>query len=106
MFTSKVDSENITELEGIVDGMEAADVKTNLDEIVTYNGYMELLWYWWPSVKDTISPNSPNPIKQSCSSFIATGNMTVDGGIVLGHNMMNDNYYPQYNMNQYILLCH
>ena len=79
MFTPKVDSENIMEMQGIVEGMKAADVITSLDEIVAYNGYMELLWYWWPSVKDTISPNSPDPKKQSCSSFIATGSMTAMG---------------------------
>jgi len=98
MFTPKIDSENITELKGIVEGMKAANVKTNIDEIVTYNGYMELMWYWWPSVKNTISPNSPDPRKQSCSSFIATGSMTSDGGIVLGHNMMNAYYYPPCNI--------
>jgi len=64
MFTPKVDIENITEIDGIVEGMKAAGVITTRDEIVAYNGYMELMWYWWPSVKDTISPNSPDPIKQ------------------------------------------
>jgi len=98
MFTHKIDIENITEIDGIVEGMKAAGVITNRDEIVAYNGYMELLWYWWPSVKDTISTNSPDPKKQSCSSFIATGNMTADGGIVLGHNMMNAYYYPLCNI--------
>jgi len=29
-----------------------------------------------------------NP-KEACSSFIATGHMTKDGGIVLGHNTMS-----------------
>jgi hypothetical protein len=94
MFTPKVNTENISEINGIVEGMEAAGIKTTRDEIVTYNGYNELLDYWWPSVKDTISPNSPDPIKEGCSSFIATGSMTADGGIVLGHNMMNSYYNP------------
>jgi hypothetical protein len=98
MFTSKVDIENITEIDGIVEGMKAAGVITNRDEIVAYNGYIELLWYWWPTVKDTVSPNSPEPKKQACSSFIATGSMTADGGIVLGHNMMGDYYNPLCNI--------
>jgi len=98
MFTPKVDIENITEIDGIVEGMKAAGFITSRDEIVAYNGYMELMWYWWPSVKDTISPNSPDPIKQACSSFIAPGSMTVDGGIVLGHNTMNHYYYPLCNI--------
>jgi hypothetical protein len=94
MFTLKVDLENITEINGIVEGMKAAGVITTRDEIVAYNGHMELLWYWWPSVKDKISPNSPDPKKQSCSSFIATGSMTANGGIVLGHNTMDGYFYP------------
>jgi len=98
LLTPKVDFENITEIDGIVEGMKAAGFITSRDEIVAYNGYMELIWYWWPSVKDTISPNSPDPKKQSCSSFIATGSMTADGGIVLGHNTMNDYYYPLCNI--------
>jgi hypothetical protein len=94
MFTPKVDIENITEINGIVEGMKMAGVAINRDEIVTYNGYMELLWNWWPSVKDKISPNSPDVNKEACSSFIATGSMTADGGIVLGHNTMSASFYP------------
>ena len=98
ILTTKVDSENLVEIDGIVEGMNAVGDSTSRDEIVTLNGYMELMWYWWPKVKDTISINSPDPIKQSCSSFIATGNMTTDGGIVLGHNTMNDYYNPFVNI--------
>jgi hypothetical protein len=54
--------------------------------------------YWWPTVKKSISPNSPDPKKESCSSFIATGSMTADGGIVLGHNTMSSFYYPLCNV--------
>jgi len=88
ILASKVDSENLAEIDGMVEGMKAAGILTTRNELVALNGWMELLWYWWPTVKDTISPNSPDPKKQSCSSFIATGSMTADGGIVLGHNTM------------------
>jgi hypothetical protein len=98
MFTPKVDTENIEEIDGIVEGMKAAGELTNRDEIVTYNGSTELMGYWWPTVKDTVSPNSPDPKKESCSSFIATGSMTADGGIVLGHNTMSGFYYPLCNI--------
>ncbi len=98
MFSPKVDAENLDEIDGIVEGMKAAGVVTTRDEIVTYNGYTELDGYWWPTVKDSISPNSPNPKKESCSSFIATGSMTADGGIVLGHNTMSGFYYPLCNV--------
>jgi hypothetical protein len=88
ILTVKVDSENLAEIDGMVDGMNAAGILTTRDELVALNGYMELIWYWWPTVKDSFKTNSPEPKKQSCSSFIATGSMTADGEIVLGHNSM------------------
>ncbi len=98
MFTPKVDPENLEEIDGIVEGMKAAGVTTTRDEIVTFNGNAEIIGYWWPTVKDSIAPNSPTPIKESCSSFIATGSMTVDGDIVLGHNTMCPYFIPQHNI--------
>ena len=37
MFTPKTDTENLEEIDGIVEGMKAAGVLTTRDEIVTYN---------------------------------------------------------------------
>ncbi|MBI5477059.1 MAG: phospholipase [Ignavibacteriales bacterium] len=88
MFTPKVDSELVDEINGMVDGMKAAKYFATRDELIALNGFFELAWYWWPTVKDSISPNAIEPKKQSCSSFIATGSMTTDGKIVLGHNSM------------------
>ncbi len=98
MFTPGIDVENMKEMEGIVEGMRAAGEITTRDEIIAYNGSTEFMGYWWPQVKDSISPNSPDPKKESCSSFIATGDMTADGGIVLGHNTMSSFYYPECNI--------
>jgi hypothetical protein len=88
MFTPKIDSELVAEINGMADGMKAAKYFATRDELITLNGFFELAWYWWPTVKDSISPNAIEPKKQSCSSFIATGSMTTDGKIVLGHNSM------------------
>lgn len=88
ILTSKVDEENLAEINGMVEGMKAAGVSATLDELVTLNGYMELIWYWFPTIKDSVNSNPPEPRKESCSSFIATGSMTADGKIVLGHNSM------------------
>jgi hypothetical protein len=92
--TPKVDSEDIAEIDGIVEGMNAAGDSTSRDEIVALNGFMELDGYWWPSVKDSMNINSIDPPKESCSSFIATGSMTHDGKIVLGHNSMDGYEVP------------
>jgi len=97
MFTPKVDSELVAEIDGMVEGLNAAGISFTRDELITHNGFFELTWYWWPKVKDSISPNAIVPEKQSCSSFIATGSMTTDGGIVLGHNSMVD--FPESDCN-------
>ncbi|MFA6128166.1 MAG: C45 family peptidase [Bacteroidales bacterium] len=94
----KIDPEIMTEIGGIVEGMKAAGVNASRDELVTYNGNIEIIGYWWPLVKDKYSPNAPTPPKESCSSFIATGTMTADGKIVLGHNTMTGFYYAYCNV--------
>jgi hypothetical protein len=97
MYTPKVDPESLAELGGMSDGLAAAGAVHSVDELIAYNGWFELAWYWWPAEKKKINSNSPNPSKQSCSSFIATGRMTADGGIVLGHNSMVG--YPEADFN-------
>src|SRR5580658_170630 len=90
-----IDPEDRAELQGIVEGMNAAGVATTYDEMVTFNAELELEWYWWPLAKKELTGDSDDVKKprQSCSSFIATGRMTRDGGIVLGHNTMD--YYVE-----------
>jgi len=67
-------------------------VGATLDDLVAYNAFMELESYWWPEVNKKLSGGATvvTPPKQSCSSFIATGSMTRDGSVVLGHNTMSD----------------
>jgi hypothetical protein len=88
MFTPKVDAENLAEIDGIVEGMRAAGVVSTRDEIVAHNGSIDLTGYWWPKEKKNLESKAPDPPKQSCSSFIATGSMTADGRVVLAHNTM------------------
>jgi hypothetical protein len=89
MFTRKIDKENLAELDGIVEGLQAAGVISSREEIIAYNAYWELAWYWWPEELKKIKDGKEKIDKQSCSAFIATGSMTADGGIVLGHNTMS-----------------
>ena len=98
LFKGKIDPENAAEIDGIIEGMAAAGVLMGRDELVAYNGSSELLGYWWPSVKDAFSPNAPERSKQNCSSFIAAGKMTADGGIVLAHNTWSDYFYAVANV--------
>jgi hypothetical protein len=94
MFTAQIDSESLAEIDGIVEGGQIAGISTSRNEMIALNGSIEFMGYWWPSVKDTISPNAPDPKKESCSSFIATGTMTTSGTIVLAHNTWSSYFYP------------
>lgn len=91
-MTPAIDSENREESLGIVDGLQAAGILTTLDELVAYNACMELEEYWWPEVKKKMdgAATAVTAPPQACSAFIATGRMTKDGGVVLGHNSICD----------------
>lgn len=98
MFVPRIDPENRAEINAIVEGMRAHNVRTTSDELIAYNGWKELLWQWWPTIKDTISPNTSSPVQESCSAFIATGNMTADGQIIMAHNTWDEFSIPQNNI--------
>jgi hypothetical protein len=83
----KVDAKILQEIEGLVEGLAVAGVKTTLVEMIAFNGFIDLD-YWWSEAKDSIGARSPDSPQEGCSSFIVTGSMTPDGGIVLGHNTM------------------
>ncbi len=87
-----VDPEDLAELKGIVEGMRAAGVPTTLDDIIAYNASIETTGYWWPEIAKRLDSSATivTTPRESCSSFIATGRMTADGGVVLGHNTMGD----------------
>jgi hypothetical protein len=90
MFVPHIDPENLAELEGIARGMTAAGHPATRDDIVAYNGIIELEGYWWPTELKKIKDGPTPSVRESCSSFIATGSMTKDGNVVLGHNTMMD----------------
>jgi hypothetical protein len=96
LFVPKIDAENLAELDGIAEGARAAGVEVSRNEIITYNGIIELSDYWWPTELKKIKDAPPPPVRQSCSSFVATGTCTTDGNIVLGHNTMQgyDDVFP------------
>lgn len=98
ILTPRVDEENKAEIDGMVEGLHAAGVVASRDELVGLNGYAELMGYWWPTVKDTTRQRPAERSKESCSSFIATGSMTSDGKIILGHNTMDSYNNPACNL--------
>jgi len=89
ILAPKVDAEDLAEIDGMVDGLRMAGVSTSRQELIAYNGIIELDAYWWPKEKEKMEKDSESSARQSCSAFIATGSMTSDGGVVLGHNTMS-----------------
>ncbi|WMJ86870.1 C45 family autoproteolytic acyltransferase/hydolase [Anaerocolumna sp. MB42-C2] len=95
LFSPSIDSEFIEELRGIADGVSAAGCKISFDALVVMNGYIELIYYWWPSVKDS-RISWVKDKTEHCSAFIAAGDATKDNEIVMGHNTWWDFFLAQY----------
>jgi hypothetical protein len=88
LMLKKIPSDILAEIDGLVDGAKAAGVSLTRNDLLAYNAYFELAWYWWPGEQKKLKEGPPVHVPESCSSFIATGSMTKDGNVVLGHNSM------------------
>jgi hypothetical protein len=76
------------EMEGITDGCNANGCKTTIDEIITWNFYCSLP-YWYSMISNN-RVAIDGGAKDRCSSFIAVGDWTEDGKIVCAHNSFSD----------------
>lgn len=81
LFKSNVPAEYVEEMRGIVAGMARAGKQVTYDQVLFMNGFIDILWYWWPQEKKKQIADHPG-----CSAFIATGDATADGRIVMAHN--------------------
>src|SRR5215471_7212196 len=63
MFASRIDAENLAELDGIAEGMRAAGHPTTRDELIAYNGIIELSGYWWPTELKKIKEGPTPPVR-------------------------------------------
>jgi hypothetical protein len=82
LFRGKVSKEYVDEMKGMVAGMRSRGKEATLDQMMFMNGFIDLCWYWWPKKKESMGPG--------CSAFIATGQATADGKIVMAHNTWTD----------------
>ena len=81
-----VEQEYRDELNGIVAGLAAKNVKLDLWDVVIMNAWLELDPYYvkWVEKKSTRSTG------EHCSAFVATGSYTKDGKPVIAHNNWTD----------------
>jgi hypothetical protein len=82
------------EMEGIVEGCNANGCKTNIDEIISWNFYCSIPY--WYSTKSDSRVGKEGGSSDKCSAFMAVGDWTEDGNIVCAHNSFCDYIDGQY----------
>jgi hypothetical protein len=87
-------SEFYEEMEGIAEGCTAGGTKTNIDEILAWNFYLSIS-YWYSKKTETVGKEG-GCSKDKCSAFIAVGDWTSDGKIVVAHNSFAEFIDGQY----------
>lgn len=73
------------EMEGIAEGCTANGCKTTIDEIIAWNFYYSLP-YWYAIKSGVKGGKEGGGAKDRCSAFMAVGDYTEDGKIVTAHN--------------------
>jgi hypothetical protein len=82
------------EMEGIADGCTANGCKTNIDEIIAWNFYCSIPYWYSSKSQSRVGKEGGAPDK--CSAFMAVGDWTEDGKIVCAHNSFADYIDGQY----------
>lgn len=82
------------EMEGIVEGLNAGDCNTSIDEIIAWNFYLSIP-YWFSKISES-HHSKEGGANDRCSAFIAVGDWTSDGNIVVAHNSFADYIDGQY----------
>lgn len=91
LFAERIDKEYLDEIGGIAEGARSAGVDLSFEELLAWNGYMDLLQSWWPSHLAALHPQAGVKLWKGrrghhCSAFIATGSYTRGARVVMAHN--------------------
>ena len=85
------------EMEGFAEGCCANGTKTTIDEILAWNNYFTLTESWYSNRDGKVkSPGGEGGAKDRCSAFMANGDWTKDGKIVVAHNNFSNFVDGQY----------
>lgn len=84
------------EMEGIAEGCNAGGCKTSVDEIIAWNFYYSIPYWYTIKGDNSIGGKEGGGAKEKCSAFIAVGDWTEDGKIVVAHNTFTDYIDGQY----------
>jgi hypothetical protein len=94
-MTEREFKEFYEEMKGISEGCNANGCKTSIDEIIAWNFYCSIPY--WYSYKSESRFGKEGGSKDRCSAFMAVGDWTKDGKIVCAHNSFCDYIDGQYN---------
>lgn len=91
------------EMVGVAEGLNAAGTSTTIDEIIAWNNYFLLTESWYSNKdEDGTKRNVRAPggegggAQERCSAFMANGDWTQDGKIVVAHNNFSNFVDGQY----------
>lgn len=88
------------EMEGISKGCNDAGTKTSVDEIIAWNNYITLTENWFgekmAELGIEVHKGEGGGQQDRCSAFIACGDYTEDGKIVIAHNSFVEYIDGQY----------
>ncbi|NGX56587.1 MAG: hypothetical protein K1060chlam5_00830 [Candidatus Anoxychlamydiales bacterium] len=90
---NKIPKELLDEMRGIADGVSKKGHKVDLDDIVAWNAWMDVLESWWPTVKSNFASYMPLSVgkrRERCSAFMATGSSTIDNKVVMAHSTFDE----------------
>jgi hypothetical protein len=82
------------EMVGIADGCNSQGTETTIGEIIAWNFYMSIS-YWYSTINKN-SSRKEGGSNDKCSAFIAVGDYTQNGDIVVGHNSFTEFIDGQY----------
>jgi len=88
------------EMLGVAEGCTAAGTKTSIDEIIAWNNYFTITESWYSHIesdsKRHVNQRGEGKSRDRCSAFMAVGDYTKDGKIVVAHNNFSDFIDGQY----------
>jgi hypothetical protein len=89
-LTKKDFEELYEEMEGIAEGCNANGCKTNIDEIIAWNFYCSIPYWYTENSDGSKKKGKEGGANDRCSAFMAVGDWTKDGKIVCAHNSFAD----------------
>lgn len=102
----KIPQELLDEMRGFAAGLSEAGFKSDINDIIGWNAYPDMSYWWGAYGKDAYIQNGfkraglpvnnygvtikKPPRHGHCSAFVATGSATADGKMVIGHETFAD----------------